>query len=188
MTNLHTGETLETMPPEESDHTQMLFSVSIEPCGCAIFFDDKPEQTPNKTICHTHTQAHIQPQSGFSRYQNIYLLGVEFDWILRCLSKCADVSLLSSPPSSLWTSVTLVKWEPPHLQLQWYLATNPFILPQQDPEKCTGTLGCCRHSNLFRLQKLHPWRNCFKGSDPRMCLWEIQNQNPHTDKIQSDWC
>lgn len=39
---------------------------------------------------HTHSQ-------GFW-VQNIYLLGVEFDRILRCLSKHADVSLLSSPP------------------------------------------------------------------------------------------
>lgn len=68
------------------------------------------------------------------------------------------------PPSlGLWTSVTLLKWEPPHLQLQWYLATNPFILSQQDSGKCTGTQRCYRHSSLFCLQELHPWRNSFKG-------------------------
>lgn len=51
--------TPETTHPEGSDRTQ-ISSVLIEPYGCAFFFDDKPEQTPNKTICPTpptHTQS-----------------------------------------------------------------------------------------------------------------------------------
>lgn len=76
------------------------------------------------------------------------------------------MSRLPPPPPQqcVWTSVTLVKWEPAHLQLHWYLAVHPFILSQQDLSWMHGQDGgwvggvveC--HGSLFRPEELHPWR------------------------------
>lgn len=57
MTKLQTG-VLYKLPLLRKVITQILFSVLIKPCGCGISFDDKPEQTPNKTIHTTHTHTH----------------------------------------------------------------------------------------------------------------------------------
>lgn len=50
-----------------------------------------------------HTPTH---RPMILKFPNINLLGVEFDWTLRCLSKRADVSLFC-PPSFLQTSVNI---------------------------------------------------------------------------------
>lgn len=118
----------------------------------------------------THTQAVrlLDP--------NVSSLGAKLSPILRCFSRRTVVSLLfPAPPLGLWTSATLVKWEPPHLHFLGDLAADPFILPQQDPGDCTETLGCSRHASLFCLQEQHPQRSSFKGCHPQICLSGIRN-------------
>lgn len=74
----------------------------------------------------THTDTHRVLENP-----NIYLLGVEFDWIVRWLSKCADVSPLPPLPPFLQASVNISDTGEMGASTP-APATKPFISSQQD--------------------------------------------------------